>query len=435
MTTLLYLLLTLVPGIWAGKVLEMHSFTQETALATFTSRWANFGTSVPLKSHIILTPSVPDRWGAQFHKFPLLTDRFEVNFSLNLKKLSTTPPSQSFAFWYVKENVTAAVPESLAFAGSDVSSLLTQSGFTFAGYRGRFEGVAVVFTSAPQPSIALLTNDGSKDFRLSDLSQTELKKFDFRKNPRVEVKIVFDLSRVVLSVRDGAQGRWTEITAVQTKVFSGGFIGLTGIVETGETNADVVMIDGFKVENLDLKQKGEEEIIAPTSDNGAAEEEEGNLLADYGEVAEHKAIKILTRNIYRLISETEEPRRATASAVKALNARLDGIDKVIDELKTELNALAGGDLDKQFSKMKDELLQISKQTASSKEVKRKIEVGGKPGGKPRGSAVLKTAKLKEKLAGNGSFLVVLLGVALFGIVAVGVMMRFKVGKWEKKHIL
>ena len=415
------------------SVLDLHSFTQQTSLNVFTSRWSNFGTSVPLKSHIILSPSVSDRWGAQFHKHPLLTDTFEVKFSLNLKKSTTAMPAQSFALWYVKENVTAAIPHELASAGAQVGDILKQTGFSFAGYRGRFEGVGIVFSYLPRPTISVAVNDGSREFRSADLPLSDSAAFDFRKNPRVEIRLLFEKAKVTVFVRENGNSAWSEIVSAKFPgLAAGGYLGLTGVVEKDERltgTADVVMIDDFIVENLDLSQKGEEAISV-----SAQVTADDNLLGDHGEVADHKALKILTRNIYRLISETEKPRHATLNAVKTINSRLDAIDKSIENLKMELNALAGGDLEKHLTNMKDELLQISKATASSK-VAKQSKMDKLMAGRREDQPAAKASKLKDKLTGSGSFLLTLLAIALLGMCAVGLMMWLKVGKWEKKHIL
>lgn len=67
------------------KVLPLHSFDQSIDYETFASRWFNAGTCIPLENHIVLSPSVSDRYGAQWHKYPLLTDDFEVSFKVVIK--------------------------------------------------------------------------------------------------------------------------------------------------------------------------------------------------------------------------------------------------------------------------------------------------------------------------------------------------------------
>ena len=69
------------------KVLDLHSFDKDIDHPTFLSRWFNAGTSVPLENHIVLSPSVPDRFGAQWHKYPLLTDDFESAFRIVIKRM------------------------------------------------------------------------------------------------------------------------------------------------------------------------------------------------------------------------------------------------------------------------------------------------------------------------------------------------------------
>jgi hypothetical protein len=358
----------------------------------------------------MLLPSIADRWGAQFHKYPLLTDRFEVRFTVNLKPSKTAPFGQAFAFWYVKENVTAAVPETLAFAGVDVGQRLEQSGFTLSGYRGRFEGVGVIFRYSPRPGISVVTNDGSEILSISDLAT----QFDFRKTPKLQVRVSFDTPKVSVAVKEGA--RWQEVAASGNyKISSGGFIGFTGVVEKEEVNADEVMIDDFTVENLDLRQKGEEAIVTAQEEL----EDFGNLLGDYGEIAEQKALRSLTGNIYRLISEVEEPKKMTMNTVKTLNSRLDAMDKAIEDLRTQLNAITGGDMEKDFVKMKEELLVHAR--------KRKIPTT------PNVSS--KASKLKEKLTGNGTFFLGVICLAFVSICGFGLMMWRKVGNWQKKHIL
>ena len=57
---------------------------------------------------------VPERHGFAYNKRPLLTNDFQVTVSLRASggKISETPGDQSFAFWFVRENISADFNES-----------------------------------------------------------------------------------------------------------------------------------------------------------------------------------------------------------------------------------------------------------------------------------------------------------------------------------
>jgi hypothetical protein len=466
------------------KVLQIHSFDQSIDHATFIRRWYNAGTSIPLESHIVLSPSVPDRFGAQWHKYPVLTDDFEVTFRVMIKGPSdgSNPRNdQGFAFWYVYENVTAVIPEDITHESNDVMMRMASKGWGLFGYKNQFKGLGVLFsnnkynaatgTSDLKPSVSMVVNDGSRTVVFPNEIPTPFGSYWNYRSEGLNVRVRIQKSSILLEAKPDNGSSWLKLAEIPSdkmsmQMTSGGYLGFSGFVAADKPGAppskfgqnDAVHIDKVVVTNMDSKQKGEEPIADASPNEAEPSADPSEFLHDKSEEglerAEGKAIKTLSRMIFKLISETEPLKKSLTAAVGTLSRRLMGMERAVKKLKEEIVSLSGHDMDSEYAKMKQELSQLSSQAMSDVENKKRefetlkseieTSLDSKNAQKRSSSAnVVKTLHeadmkardLKRQVSSRGSFTVYIVIFCLVLVVAAGVALQAKLRRWEKKHLL
>ena len=380
------------------------------------------GTSFPLKSHIILSPAVPDRFGAQWHNAPLLTNDFEARFTIILRPntASSGPHAdQGFAFWCVTENVTASIPAEIPSLVQDVSTRLAALGWGLFGYKEQYDGFGIFFaynsaTGELKPSVSIGLNDGTRKILRSNIPLTTGAYWNFRSFKRLQVKVRVQPGRVTVEARSEGESKWIQLATASGSIKPGTYPGFTGFVDKGARALDEVMIDDVVVENFDDKQQGETQSLEKP---GRSSQQDTNALFNQGEVAEQNAVSALSRAVYRLVSESSVPRKSLLNSVSHLSGKLDSLEVKVKALKEELKAVSGQDLDAELDAMKEQLFAVTKQATQ--------------GEKSRHQNIQKVAKKGGKLKW---FL--WLGLAgIFVVVLVGLGVGAKVTSWEKKHLL
>lgn len=466
------------------KILQIHSFDQTIDHATFVRRWYNAGTSIPLESHIVLSPSVPDRFGAQWHKYPVLTDDFEVTFRVMIKgPLDGANPrnDQGFAFWYVYENVTAVIPEDITHESNDVMMRMNSKGWGLFGYKNQFKGLGVFFsntkynsatgTSDLKPSVSMMVNDGSKTVVFPNEIPTPFGSYWNYRSEGLNVRIRIQKSTILLEAKPDNHGSWLKLGEITSdkmamQMTSGGYLGFTGFVAADKLGSppskfgqnDAVHIDKVVVTNMDSRQKGEDLVADEVNKESQPSADPSEFLHDKSEEglerAEGKAIKTLSRMIFKLISETEPLKKSLSAAVGSLSRRLIAMERAVKKLKEEIVALSGHDMDSEYAKMKQELSQLSSQAMSDVENKKRIfetlkseietSLDSKSAQKRTSNAnVVKTLHeadmkardLKKQVSSRGSLTVYIVIFCLVLVVAAGVALQAKLRRWEKKHLL
>ena len=466
------------------KILQIHSFDQTIDHATFVRRWFNAGTSVPLESHIVLSPSVPDRFGAQWHKYPVLTDDFEVTFRVMIKGPSdgTNPRNdQGFAFWYVYENVTAVIPEDITHESSDVMMRMASKGWGLFGYKNQFKGLGVFFsntkynaasgTSELKPSVSMMVNDGSRTVVFPNEIPTPFGSYWNYRSEGLNVRVRIQKSNILLEAKPDNHSTWLKLGEITSdkmamQMTSGGYLGFTGFVAADKPGQlpskfgqnDAVHIDKVVVTNMDSRQQGEEQIADASAKEATPSADPSEFLHDKSEEgmerAEGQAIKTLSRMIFKLISETEPLKKSLTAAVGTLSRRLMAMERAVKKLKEEIVTLSGHDMDSEYAKMKEELSQLSSQAMSDVETKKrefetlKTEIESsldtKNAQKRTSSAQvvktlheadMKARDLKRQVSSRGSFTVYIVIFCLVLVVAAGIALQAKLRRWEKKHLL
>jgi hypothetical protein len=473
----------------AQKVMETHTFDKEIDHPTFLSRWWNFGAAIPLENHIVLLPSVADRFGSQWHKYPVLTDDFEATFTVGVKVPSggkLPPNDQGFAFWYVYENVTDIFPTEFMEDASDVTGRLKNQGWGLFGYKSRFNGLGVFFsnqkrgstegTAEFKPSVSMLVNDGTKTVVLPTDIPTQYGSYWNFRSGDLHVRLRVKKRSVLLEGRQDVNKGWIklgELTSdkIPMNLVSGGYIGFSGLISAdkpGQTPSqygdhDTVLIDNVVLRNMDPNQRGEESVtVAPESQSEEDKQEQmkqrAEILHDKSEEgverAEGMAIKKFSQVLFKFISETEPQKKAMMSAISTLNGKLTVMEKAVKKLKEEIVALSGHDMDADYEKMKAELSELSSKAMSNvvskkkqfESIKSEIEnsIQAKANAKKSSTAnVVKTLHdvdtkardLKKQVASRGSFTLYVALICVVLVVFAGLALQAKLKRWEKKHLL
>ena len=484
----LNLILLMAACFKAEKVMELHSFDKEIDHSIFVSRWWNAGASVPLENHIVLLPSVTDRFGAQWHKYPLLTDNFEVSFTVVIKppESGSNPPNdQGFAFWYVYENVSSVMPPEFTQSAADVSVRLRSHGWGLFGYRNQFKGLGVFFSNIKRgsaegisefkPSVSMLANDGTTAVSVPMSIPTPHGSYWNFRNGNLHVRVRVQKRSVILEGRQDTSKPWIKLgelpaDKIPMDLESGGYIGFTGQISEDKPGGsapskfgdhDQVLIDNVVLRNMDESQKGEETIeMAPTKIVNEEEQkrQRSEFLHDKSEEgverAEGMALKKFSQVLFKFISETEPQKKAMMSAVTTLSGKLGVMERAVKKLKEEIVALSGHDMDADYEQMKAELSQLSSKAlgdvASKKKqldsLKSEIEssIQSKTASKRASAAhVVKTLSdvdakardLKQQIANRGSYTLYIALISVVLVVIAGIALQAKLKRWEKKHLL
>jgi hypothetical protein len=390
---------------------------------------------------------------------------------------------QGFAFWYVYENVTAVMPNDLVHGAADVSSRMAAKGWGLFGYKNQFTGLGLFFSnnrrgSTPgstefKPSVSVVVNDGSRSIVFpGDIPSSFGSYWDYRNKPLL-VRMRVRPTSILIEARAENGRDWLKLGEVPAdkmamKIRPGGYIGFTSFVaadKPGQTppsqfgHHDAVHIHHVTLTNMDTRQTGEETIAKPAP---AAAEKPAAAAAEFlhdksgagVERAEGKAIRTLSRMIFKLISETEPLKKSMTSAVASLMTRLSSMERSIKKLKEEIVALSGHDMDAEFESMKKELTKMSNKAQSEVAAKRediaqlKSQIDSSidsSANKKKNSAERvvqtlsqadsKARELKNQVAARGSTTLYIAIFCLVLVVAAGVALQAKLKRWEKKHLL
>jgi len=153
----------------------------------FAADWFLAGTAIPTYKSLMLSPGTPYRAGYMWRLNPFSSAYFDLSMTITASKHEkNTVKNDAFAFWYVAENASEALQhltQQHAHNQGEINANAWEKEFekqemTLMGYRPKFKGLGVFFTTDTEPSISFIVNDGTKVFKLgSDIlhrTQTKL---------------------------------------------------------------------------------------------------------------------------------------------------------------------------------------------------------------------------------------------------------------------
>lgn len=370
--------------------LQAHSFESPPDIRALANDWFLAGTAIPSTEHVILTPGVPQRVGLMWHKFPLLTNNFEVEFAfVDRGENPTSVSDNGLAFWYVYENATEAqmsISKDHLHSQEHVTANLWMSamrakGFHLLGYRSQFDGLGVFFCNSnatepgesrqATPVVSAIVNEGIRPYKLwRGIPTRSAQKVDYRDGKETTVNIRVEPASVTVKINGGL-----EIPKIQISkpMKAGGFIGFSthsgmkGSPDPKE-RGDYIAIKRLAITNHDTSQKGETVPDRPKPAKEDKPTDKEDLLHETSSFKDHRgesdAIKELTNMVFKLVVESQPLRTEMSNAISSISRRMTTMEQQFKQLKEDLDKTSGHKLDAEFDAMKKELVSLSQYASS-----------------------------------------------------------------------
>jgi len=425
--------------------------------------WTFLGASVALRQDVLLTPNVRDRAGVAWHNYPILSDNFEVEYDIQVRGPGRSTQRQGFAFWYVSQNFSESVSESMFKAKAGIiPTLAKEHGVNLYGFKGQFSGHAVVLSNVvpelkePAPRAYFLSNDGSRNVAANSyhMGKEKFVDFPFRNAGVVTLRVRYQPSSIKAEIKKKEQGQWTTVYDGAALVKSGGFVGFSadsGPIDDVEGEADRVSLLKMTTRHFGAGSGESVPEYHPQAQGKAA----GDFIHQHSLHAEHNeeshAIQELTHMVFKLVSETEPLRNQLKQAVETLGTRISKLEEHFEAVKSEISNRSGHQLDAEFNAMKRELNSLSRYATTEHTARqRKMEsleqdlsqVKTKGTGAEHDTIKdqLKlfkdrNEKLQERLKTSSSrnFWLAVLAIGFLVAAGGGVIQKFR--SLEKKHVL
>lgn len=250
-----------------------HSFSPPLVFREMLSDWEASGATLIESDRLLLNPNVSERAGYLWNTAPLLTNDFEVTFSLRVtgaKDVSEVADDQSFAFWYVYENVSAGYNQTSLIKAESWLAGLKEAGMGFSGFKSKFQGFGALFSTtdakkAPKAVVSGIWNDGDRDLVYgsgNDVPTATAKAIDFRNTMNAaQFRLRVTPTSIVGFLKQTASLSWNEcfnLDRTSDPVKTGGYVGFTAWTGTKGKVTDNVVIEKFDMYNYDTTSIGEE---------------------------------------------------------------------------------------------------------------------------------------------------------------------------------
>lgn len=447
-----------------------HSFAAPMDYTGLLDDWVVSGASIFEKERLLVHPGVPDRSGFAWSKFPLTTDDFQVVFHMRVSNTALEPQApadQAMAFWYVDENMSAALDESRVIKANTWTEGILEQGFGFVGSKGTFRGAGVVLSMAnaalnnaiPGSTISGLTNDGSRTFVYGQEAPAKTCRFDFRNTLNAaQVKIRLRPDAVEVSVKQSPSLSWQEcfkIDRTDDPVKPGGYIGFTARSGTPAQGgaSDLVSIVELDVSNFDENVIGEDMKDVTSKIQDAYRDmltddhrhfvdqksQTDHLLRLTSVISDHisaavpeddrlwKQVAYLDRRVSRLARDCKTFVAETSLLAGSQGGGPVGHKEAVDKLKNNIVGIRTL-LEKESATHKKKLESIERSTG---EVKAKVSQAMSK----ESLAVIEkqSASITKTVRVRGTQMVVMTVVLLGVVVAIGFLMWNRMNYYEKKH--
>lgn len=251
-----------------------HSFHVPLVYQDVLKDWQASGASVVESQRLLLHPSIAERLGYFWSTQPLLTNDFEATVSFRVtgpKEVLNVATDQSFALWYVYENVSAGYNETQLIKASSWADGLLESSMGLSGSKSKFQGFGAVFSTTdskktPKAVVSGIWNDGDRDFTSGvgkDVPTADAKAIDFRNTMNAaQFRLRVTPTSIIGYLKQTPSLSWNECFNLDRKhdpVKTGGYIGFSAWSGTKSPSAasDMVAITQFDVYNFDSTTIGE----------------------------------------------------------------------------------------------------------------------------------------------------------------------------------
>lgn len=450
--------------------LPHHSFTSPLQYSALLSDWTLSGATIFERERLLMHPGISTRQGFAWNKQPLLTNNFEVTFHFLMsgeKEASKVPSDQSFAFWFVRENISAVFNETYAIKASSWEEGLKTEGFTLSGSKGSYDGFGAVFTvidgdKRPNPSVSFLSNDAHQALSFGiDVPTREAKIVPFRNTlDAAEMNIRVKPTLVEGRLKRTKDAGWLDCFSVDRKnypVKAGGFIGFTAWSGTASSDrvSDLLSIVKVEVQNYDDTQLGEE--IMDTSEEGKKEyaslmTEEARHLES--EKAQAQRIGMLTSMLSSHMKENQPLGDTLVNNIASMGDALHKLDGQCRTLTRELHVLwhpsnkSNSRNTDHVQEMKNEILGLRRlltkesdaQMNKIEAVQKHVELLKRDSGQGQAAAALGTissqsATLEQTVKSRGTQMTGMMLGLLGSIALIGYLIWNRMSYYEKKHFI
>eukprot|EP00913_Durusdinium_trenchii_P030176 g28275.t1 len=321
--------------------LPHHSFSAPLEFSNLLGDWMLSGSSIFLRERLLLHPHVNERcWaevtGRRAAPTPPLPAQLTATFVANgAKDVSQAPSDQSFAFWFVRQNISGDFNETRMIRAASWKQGLEEEGYMLSGSKALFEGIGAVFSTSdvakkPNTAVSFVSNDNHQSLSyFVDVPTSNAKILDFR-NKEVEFKFRVQPTLVqAFLTLDGQTHECFSVDRAGFPVKVGGFIGFTawsGSAGDGSMISDAISVTKVEVINFDDEAIGEDVVGATAEETSAYSElmsSNARHFADQKSQTEH-----LSRVTKMLASHLKETKPAYDVMSFQVSGMMDALNKL-----------------------------------------------------------------------------------------------------------
>uniref|UniRef100_A0A0G4EXY6 L-type lectin-like domain-containing protein n=1 Tax=Chromera velia CCMP2878 TaxID=1169474 RepID=A0A0G4EXY6_9ALVE len=351
-----------------------HSFQSPLTFDNTLENWDLGGATIPAQKYVILTPQVANRTGQFWHRDPVKTDNWEVEFEFEVTGPDYTK-SEGFAFWYAYEPYKST------------SDGLTPAEWDLFAYKRTFDGVGVFFSVYDenrriQPKISFGVNDGKAQFVRVPTPQGVSYDFRNKREPLV-FRMAVGPKGVIGQIRLASEkGQWVDVFRSKQRILPGGYVGFSASTgpDAGSPGkqGDRVTLHRMAMFNLDLHSAGEAAKIS-SEGVGSSDKNINQLLeaATKSQQQQVNQIKDLTQLLSDHIAEQAPREEFFYDKLNGLTDKTHRMVASVRELRKELEGhqqaaggrAAGGGTHEAIKQMNEEISGLkstfTKQSAQS----------------------------------------------------------------------
>jgi len=447
--------------------LEMmkHSFESPITYDNGLVDWFSTGTTVATKKAVSMTPGVVDRFGAWWHREPIDTNDFEIDFAIQFEGSSSPAADQSVALWYVYENYTAVFDERAAIKTRDWTKALEEQSLGLVGYRQKFDGLGIFLvvpdkTKSVNPSVSGVLGNGATEYTLlKDIPTSDSKKLNFRNtNEPVTVRLRVSPKHggsIVASMKL-PDSDWQEVfTKSGVRMRSGGYVGLTTVTGAKRSSAvlntaDRVTLSNMHMFNYDVSRVGES---GGVGDTGLLDDKYLQTRKD-----QMDALNRLTRMLSRHLSEVAPKEHALFNDVVGLQQKVHDLEQNMKTLKREVAMSLGNESNTDVGSLKNDLVGLRtifmkdshshrtkldavhaavKDTGTTLRPARTLDSAPTQGSLEEQLLLVsqQTQELEDTVSSSSSWSTIFFVILVVVGVGVGVSVKQRMDSYEKKHHL
>jgi len=461
--------------------LPHHSFNVPIAFEEFLNDWSVSGASLVERERLLVHPSVLERAGFVWSKAPLLTNDFEATLHFRVvgpKGMEKTVSDQSFAIWYVYDNVTAGYNETAMVKAPSWKAGLEEFGMTLSGAKAKFNGFGAILSMSDsqsgtlKSSVSGISNDGGSELSYGNggnVPASNAKVVDFRNTLNAaRFKLRVTPTSVEGHLKLSQSLSWNEcfkIDRTKNPVEAGGYIGFSAWSGTqtwapGAEPAkvsDLVSFSQLEVHNFDTTVVGED--ISKDVSKDIQEAYREMLIDDNRHFSDQKSqsdhLTRLTRMLIQHVDTSKPADELMFQELYRLKQRVGKLDEDCKTLTKELQVLVNPDGSKGkgakaggHGEIKDSIIGLrrllttdgEKHTQKLEMVQKKMtEVKQKhiDASKPEmfADVVGHGEKLQATVKSSSSQTTWMLLAIVFAIVLIGGLMWNRMTYYERKHFL